>query len=51
VNLTRLPPGGMSALRHTHTREDDFIYILEGEPILGGGRRRNPIASWHVRRL
>ena len=24
----------MSALRHTHMREDEFIYILEGEPIL-----------------
>src|SRR6516164_2903735 len=34
VNLTRLPPGGMSALRHTHTREDEFIYIIEGEPVL-----------------
>jgi uncharacterized cupin superfamily protein len=34
VNLTRLPPGSMSALRHTHTREDEFIYIVEGEPIL-----------------
>jgi uncharacterized cupin superfamily protein len=34
VNLTRLPPGGMSALRHTHSREDEFIYILEGEPTL-----------------
>lgn len=34
VNLTRLPPGGMSALRHTHTREDEFIYIVEGEPVL-----------------
>ncbi|HEY3910878.1 MAG TPA: cupin domain-containing protein [Stellaceae bacterium] len=34
VNLTRLPPGGASALRHTHSREDEFIYILEGEPIL-----------------
>jgi uncharacterized cupin superfamily protein len=34
ANLTRLPPGGMSALRHTHMREDEFIYILEGEPIL-----------------
>jgi len=34
VNLTRLPPGGMSALRHTHTREDEFIYVVEGEPIL-----------------
>jgi uncharacterized cupin superfamily protein len=34
VNLTRLPPGGMSALRHTHSREDEFIYIVEGEPVL-----------------
>ena len=34
VNLTRLPPGGRSALRHTHTREDEFIFILEGEPVL-----------------
>src|SRR5580700_10910658 len=34
VNLTRLPPGGMSALRHTHMREDEFIYIIEGEPVL-----------------
>jgi uncharacterized cupin superfamily protein len=34
VNLARLPPGSMSALRHTHAREDEFIYILEGEPVL-----------------
>jgi uncharacterized cupin superfamily protein len=34
VNLTRLPPGGLSALRHTHTCEDEFIYIVEGEPVL-----------------
>ena len=34
VNLTRLPPRAMSALRHTHSREDEFIYILEGEPVL-----------------
>ena len=34
VNLTRLPPGGVSALRHTHTREDEFVYIVEGEPVL-----------------
>ena len=34
VNLTRLPPGGMSALRHTHSREDEFIYIVEGEAVL-----------------
>ena len=34
VNLTRLPPGSMSALRHTHMREDEFIYIIEGAPVL-----------------
>jgi uncharacterized cupin superfamily protein len=34
VNLSRLPPGAMSALRHTHSREDELIYILEGEPVL-----------------
>ena len=30
VNLTRLPPGAWSALRHWHANEDDFIYIIEG---------------------
>ena len=37
VNLTRLEPGGMSALRHAHSRQDEFIYILEGRPILNTG--------------
>ena len=31
VNLTRLDPGAASALRHWHTREDEFVYVLEGE--------------------
>ena len=34
VNLTRLPPGAVSALRHAHTKQDEFIYILEGSPAL-----------------
>jgi uncharacterized cupin superfamily protein len=34
VNLTRLPPGAISALRHAHTRQDELVYILEGEPVL-----------------
>ena len=34
VNLTRLAPGAMSALRHAHTRQDEFVYVLEGEPTL-----------------
>ncbi len=34
VNLTRLGPGGVSALRHHHTVQDEFIYILSGRPTL-----------------
>ncbi len=34
VNLTRLKPGAESALLHRHSRQDEFIYILEGEPTL-----------------
>lgn len=34
VNLTRLAPGSMSALRHAHVRQDEFVYILEGHPTL-----------------
>src|SRR5687768_12169856 len=34
VNLTRLAPGGQSALRHAHGRQDEFVYMLEGEAVL-----------------
>jgi uncharacterized cupin superfamily protein len=34
VNLTRLVSGGSSALRHAHSRQDEFVYILEGSPTL-----------------
>ena len=34
VNLARLAPGAVSALRHAHTRQDEFVYILEGHPTL-----------------
>ena len=34
VNLTRMAPGSISALRHSHARQDEFIYILEGAPVL-----------------
>ena len=30
VNLTRLAPGGISALRHSHSKQDEFVYVLEG---------------------
>lgn len=31
VNLVKLEPGSYSALRHWHSHQDEFIYILEGE--------------------
>ncbi|MCF8465821.1 MAG: cupin domain-containing protein [Sneathiella sp.] len=34
VNLTKLSPGAESALLHRHSKQDEFIYILEGEPTL-----------------
>lgn len=34
VNLTRLEPGSQSALMHRHFKQDEFIYVLEGTPVL-----------------
>lgn len=34
VNLTTLSAGAVSALRHCHSRQDEFVYILKGEPTL-----------------
>ena len=34
VNLTTLAPGAMSALRHAHTRQDEFVYVLSGTATL-----------------
>jgi len=34
VNLTTLPPGVISALHHRHSVQDEFIYIVAGEPTM-----------------
>lgn len=34
VNLTTLAPGSMSALRHAHAKQDEFVYVLEGTATL-----------------
>jgi uncharacterized cupin superfamily protein len=31
VNLTTLAPGASSALRHWHEKEDEFVFVLQGE--------------------
>jgi uncharacterized cupin superfamily protein len=44
VNLTRLAPGAVSSLRHAHTRQDEFIFVLEGSPVLLTDEGRTQLA-------
>ena len=44
VNLTRLAPGAVSALRHAHATQDEFVYILEGTPILVTDAGEKPLS-------
>lgn len=34
VNLVTLPSGCLSSMRHWHSRQDEFIYVVEGELVL-----------------
>jgi len=34
VNLTELAPGSASAIRHWHSHEDEFVYVVSGEVTL-----------------
>ena len=34
VNLTRVEPGGQTSARHAHIRQDEFIWVIEGEVVL-----------------
>ena len=34
INQTTLPPGKESSMRHFHTLEDEFVFVLEGEVVL-----------------
>ncbi|MEO7496338.1 MAG: cupin domain-containing protein [Massilia sp.] len=44
VNLTRLAPHSVSSLRHAHSRQDEFIYVLEGRPTLHTDEGRTALA-------
>jgi uncharacterized cupin superfamily protein len=44
VNLTRLKPQAVSALRHAHQRQDEFVYVLEGHPTLVTDEGRTRLA-------
>ena len=45
VNLVTLPPGGQSALRHWHTLEDEFVYVLEGEVVLASNQGEQTLTA------
>ena len=34
VNLTTLPPGRVTSMRHWHSHEDELVYVIEGELVL-----------------
>ncbi len=34
VNLTRIQPGGQSSYLHAHSKQDEFVYVLDGEVLL-----------------
>lgn len=44
VNLTELAPGAISALRHAHSRQDEFVFVLEGHPVLRTDAGDTPLA-------
>ncbi|WP_017299083.1 cupin domain-containing protein [Nodosilinea nodulosa] len=44
VNLTTLLPGASSALRHAHSQQDEFVYILCGHPVLVTDAGETPLA-------
>ncbi len=45
VNLVTLGPGGQSAVRHWHTLEDEFVYVLEGEVVLVTNAGEQPLRA------
>ena len=48
VNLTRLDPGTESSMRHRHSTQDEFIYVLEGELTLVTDAGRQKLAPGMV---
>lgn len=43
VNLVCLQPGSASSVKHWHTREDEFIYVLSGALVLTVGDERTQL--------
>jgi len=45
VNQVRLAPGAGSALRHAHSRQDEFVYIVQGNPVLVTDAGETPLSA------
>jgi uncharacterized cupin superfamily protein len=45
VNLTTIKPGAASALRHWHLKQDEFVYVLEGELVLVTDAGEQPLTA------
>ncbi|MGA9335461.1 MAG: cupin domain-containing protein [Rudaea sp.] len=48
VNLTILPPGVESSMRHWHEHEDELVYVIEGELLLRTGEGEEHLTSGMV---
>ncbi len=51
VNLVRVLPGGQSSARHTHSKQDEFVYVIEGEFVLVTDAGRETVGAGHLHRL
>jgi uncharacterized cupin superfamily protein len=45
INHTVLPPGKESSMRHWHTHEEEFIYVLSGEVVLVTDAGEQPLKA------
>jgi uncharacterized cupin superfamily protein len=48
VNLIRVLPGGQSSARHAHSKQDEFVYVLEGEFVLVTDAGRETVGPGNV---
>lgn len=47
VNLVRIVPGGQSAARHAHAKEEEFVWVLEGEVVLETNAGTQRLSAGH----
>jgi uncharacterized cupin superfamily protein len=45
VNFTEVPPGAVSALRHAHSKQDEFVYVLSGTLTLQTGEGETELSA------